>query len=189
LIMPESYTIRRRAGIPAYGNRNPSRLFMTVALALAGPAMAGDWEDAVEAYKRQDYATALRLLKPLADQGYARAQDGLGIMYRDGEGVSKDYAQALKWLQLAADQGNAGAQRSLGIMYRDGEGVPKDYAQALKWLRLAADQGLVYSQLACGYMYAVGQGVPKDEVLATQWFRKAADQGNETAQGTLVEII
>jgi hypothetical protein len=32
LIMPESYTIRRRAGIPAYGNRNPSRLFMTVAL-------------------------------------------------------------------------------------------------------------------------------------------------------------
>ncbi|MEA2726622.1 MAG: uncharacterized protein QOF70_1097, partial [Acetobacteraceae bacterium] len=61
--------------------------------------------------------------------------------------------------------------------------------QALKWLRLAADQGLVYSQLACGYMYAVGQGVPKDEVLATQWFRKAADQGNETAQGTLVEII
>jgi hypothetical protein len=31
LIMPESYTTRRRAGIPAYGNRNPSRLFMTVA--------------------------------------------------------------------------------------------------------------------------------------------------------------
>ena len=49
-----------------------------------------------------DYATALRELQPLAEQGHAPAQSGLGMMYFQGTGVSKDYKTAVKWFRHAA---------------------------------------------------------------------------------------
>lgn len=45
-----------------------------VMLSLAAPVAAGSGQDAMAAYAKGDYATALRLLRPLADQGDAQAQ-------------------------------------------------------------------------------------------------------------------
>jgi uncharacterized protein len=137
---------------------------LVLSLALAGPVIAAPWEDATEAYNRQDYATAVRLYKPLADQGDAHSQYNLGVMYVNGQGVPKDDTQAMKWYRLAADQGDASAQYNLGLMYDYGTGVPKDYAQAMKWYRLAADQGDASAQHNLGFMYANGTGGPKDYV-------------------------
>jgi TPR repeat protein len=92
-----------------------------LALALFSPAMAGSLDDGVGAELRGDYATAMRLLRPLAEQGNADAQFELGFMYQYGEGVPEDYEQAVAWYRKAADQGNAGGQACLGTMYRDGE--------------------------------------------------------------------
>ncbi len=92
------------------------------------------------AYQRGDHATALRLWRPLAEQGLAEAQSNLGIMYRKGRGVAQDYAEAVKWFRLAAEQGNAEAQSILGAMYREGQGVPQDYVQAHMWFNLAASR-------------------------------------------------
>ncbi len=64
----------------------PIGLLIVALLSLSGPAVAGPLEDGLAAVKRQDYATALRLWRPLADQGNASAQYNLGVMYRDGEG-------------------------------------------------------------------------------------------------------
>ena len=119
---------------------------------LAGPVAAGPFEDGLSAYNRQDYATALRTWRPLADQGDADAQYNLGVMYANGQGVPKDDVQAVKWYRLAADQGDADAQALLGIAYADGQGVPKDYVQAVKWYRLAADQGYAKAQSNLGFM-------------------------------------
>ena len=44
-------------------------------------AIAADYEAGVDAYKRGDYATALREFQPLAEQGDADAQYYLGVMY------------------------------------------------------------------------------------------------------------
>ena len=66
-----------------------------LALALFGSAMAGPLEDGEAAYRIGDYATAMRLLRPLAQQGNADAQITLGKMYNFGFGVPKDYAQAV----------------------------------------------------------------------------------------------
>jgi len=62
--------------------------FATVALALSFtmPVAAGPLEDA-KAYDRGDYATALRLIRPLADQGDAAAQYLLGST-RKGKAVT-----------------------------------------------------------------------------------------------------
>ena len=52
------------------------------------------WPAKGEGLRRpEDYATALRLFLPLAEQGFAPAQNNLGAMYGNGQGVSLDYAE------------------------------------------------------------------------------------------------
>ena len=50
-------------------------------LSFAAPVAAGPLEDADAAVKRRDYATALRLIRPLAEQGDATAQYNLCLLY------------------------------------------------------------------------------------------------------------
>jgi Sel1 repeat len=157
-------------------------------VAIAGAAVGGRLEDATAAYNRRDYTTALRLLRPLAEQGDAAAQFVLGLVYYLGHGLPQNYTEAVKWLRKAADQGNANAHTMLGTMYRDGQGVPQDYAEAAKWYRKAADQGDAIAQSELGVMYARGQGVPQNYAEAAKWFHKAADQGDTTAKKNLAEL-
>ena len=91
------------------------------------------------AYRRDDYAEALRLWGQLADQGNARAQFSLGKMYYIGQGVLRDNAKADAWYRKAADQGFDYAQFDLGVAYEDGGlGVPQNYALAHMWFNLAS---------------------------------------------------
>jgi TPR repeat protein len=113
---------------------------LVLILMLTGGAAAGPFEDGVAAHERGDYATALRLWRPLAEQGTADAQYKLGVMYAKGRGFPQDYAEAAKWFRLAAEQGDADAQFNLGTMYNKGRGVPQDYVQAHMWFNLAASR-------------------------------------------------
>ena len=104
---------------------------------VAAPALS-QFDQGVAAYSRGDFTTALRLWRPLADQGNAAAQYNLALMYAKGQGVPQDYAAAVSWYRKAADQGNAAAQGNLGFMYSNGQGVPLDYVQAHKWYNLGS---------------------------------------------------
>ena len=81
-----------------------SGLLALAIMALAVPANAGPFEDGLAAYQRGHYATALKFWQPLAEQGDARAQKSLSIIYAEGSGVSKDDSEAAKWHQLANAQ-------------------------------------------------------------------------------------
>jgi TPR repeat protein len=131
---------------------------LMVAVLTATAAGAGPLGDAAAAYRQGDYATALRIIRPLARKGSAPAQFKLGLIYLKGDAVSQDYREALKWYRKAADQGNAAAQRNLGAMFGEGLGVPQDYAEALKWFRKAAAQNDAAAQTNLGVMYDFGQG-------------------------------
>src|SRR6266581_3926470 len=100
-----------------------------------------DIRAALAANARNDYATELKLLRPLADQGNAMAQALLGARYHQGRGVPQDDAEAVRWFRKAAEQGYAEAQGMLGVMYGGGQGVPKDEGEAARWFRKAAEQG------------------------------------------------
>ena len=78
-------------------------------LGFAAPAAAGRLEDADAAFKRRDYATAVRLIRPLAEQGDANAQYNLGVLYDNGLGVPQDKVRAYMWFTLSAAQGKDGA--------------------------------------------------------------------------------
>ena len=103
------------------------------------------FDAALAAYVRQDYATALSLLQPLAEQGYharrAVAQFSLGSMYHNGQGVAQDYREAVRWYRLAAEQGLMFAHYNLGLMYANGQGVAQDYVRAHMWFNLGAIPG------------------------------------------------
>lgn len=152
---------------------------------LASPVTAADFKKGWGAALRGDYATALKEWRPLAEQGDAKAQNQLGIMYSKGRGVPQDYTAAVNWYRRSAEQGHALAQTNLGFMYDKGRGVSRDYTAAAKWYRKAADQGNIHAQHNLGFMYSNGRGVPQDYTASAAWYRKAADQGFALAQTNL----
>jgi len=87
---------------------------------LGGTAFSTPQDEAYQrglaAYTWQDYATAVRIWQPLAQQGMAAAQHNLGVMYSQGQGVARNDAEAVKWYCKAADQGYALGQRNLGSL-------------------------------------------------------------------------
>ena len=89
----------------------------------------------------EDDTEAVKWYRLAAEQGYAMAQNNLGFMYANGDGVPQDYVEAAKWFRKAAEQGNASAQNNLGAMYDNGTGVPEDDVQAYAWFNIAAAQG------------------------------------------------
>jgi uncharacterized protein len=140
-----------------------------------------DFQDGVDAYKRQDYKTAYKLFLQLAEQGVIEAQYNLGQMYYEGQGVPQDYQEAVRLYRLSAEQGYAKAQYNLGVMYDEGRGVPQDYQEAVRLYRLSAEQGHASAQLNLGYMYGNGQGVPQDYVSAHMWFNLSGSNGLKDA--------
>jgi len=107
------------------------------------PALAhADFQAGVDAYDQGDYATALKEMRPLAEQGHADAQYNLGDMYAKGRGVAQDYVQARDWWLKAAAQGDADTQYNLGLLYHLGQGVPSSITQiALKGWGVHVEQG------------------------------------------------
>ena len=145
---------------------------LTVGLAL--PAWGQDFNAGLAAYDRGDYAAALEEWKPLAEQGYADAQNNLGRMYINSEGVLQDDAEAVRWYRRAAEQGYAIAQNNLGGMYYYGRGVPQDYVQAHLWFSLAATQGNTDAQNSRGFVAN----------LIRLWYSLVATQGGTEAQNS-----
>ena len=88
-----------------------------------------------------DYATALRVLRPLAERGNRQAQYRLAVMYANGWGVPRDEAESNRWYREAAERGDASAQSLVGSAYLFGRGAPRDFVQAYLWLSLAARGG------------------------------------------------
>lgn len=90
------------------------------------------------ALDRSNYASALKIWLPLAEQGDPAAQTYVGEIFEKGLGIPPDYGAAAAWYRRAAEKGFSRAAINLGVLYEQGLGVPKDPQQALNWYRRAA---------------------------------------------------
>jgi TPR repeat protein len=99
--------------------------------------MDGSLNDGVSAYQRADYQEAMRLLKPMAEAGEAKAQYIIGDMYGYGRGAPQSWVEGVKWYRKAADQGFAKAEDELAVKYDLGWGVSEDHAEAERWAQRA----------------------------------------------------
>jgi len=149
-------------------------LALVLALLVALPATAQNYQNGVAAARLGDYTTALREWQPLAAKGYANAQYKLGFMYEEGRGVPLNSITAAKWYRKAAEQGHAVAQRSLGLKYEFGRGVPRDYVLDHMWFSLSAanrDKFAAKSRNEITKRMTPTQ-VAKAQKLAREWLEK-----------------
>ena len=104
------------------------------------------------------------------------AQYSLGVMYRDGLGVTQDDKKAIAWYQKAAEQDDVRAQYELANLLFNGP--EPDYKEASVWYYMAAAlHEHPESQYRLGEIHAEGLGVTKDATEARKWYLKAARQG------------
>jgi TPR repeat protein len=122
-----------------------------------------------------------------AEQGDAKAQYDLALMYVNSQGVAADEVEADKWFHKAADQGHVPAEYAVGLRYDYG---PQNYTKALAWYYKAAegDGEYAYAPFRLSLMYANAEGVARNDAEAFKWMHKSADWGYDLAQRHLAEM-
>jgi len=152
-------------------------------MVLAAGLFAGEFEQAMEAYKRGSFIEALNGFYILAKNGDAKAQYNVGLMYANGEGGQKDVRKAMVWYEKAAQQDLASAQYNLATLYHAaGELDPHAYEKAAYWYEKAANNGIKEAFNNLASFYLSGKGVKKDPQKALLLFEKAAQMDDANAQ-------
>ncbi|MBE9557111.1 MAG: sel1 repeat family protein [Proteobacteria bacterium] len=156
---------------------------------LTGVAGAQDATVGRDAFLAADYATARRVLEPLADADDADALYWTGVMYSQGQGYAPDCQEAAFRYEQAAQQGHPEASFSLGFLLYYGSGASAadcelipDREKAAEWLLRAAKAGKPRAQFMVGRMYMTGDGLPRGMDNAFDWLEKAANTGLTEAQ-------
>ncbi len=135
------------------------------------------FELGMRAYQEGIYTITVLLYNLAARDGYARAQNSLGVCYANGDGVEKDEATAFTWYTLAAKGGYDLALLNLGDCYRDGRGTQKDEEKAFACYLQAAENGYAQAQYVVGNCYFDATLADRDLPTAMKWYEKAALQG------------
>ena len=107
---------------------------------------------------------------------HALAQYYLGVMYKNGSGLTKDETKAFEWFAKAAEQGLPYAQNSLALMYQKGQGVEENLKKAVEWYTKFAEQGHARARINLAVMYKKRLGVAKNDKTA-KLFTQAAEKG------------
>jgi TPR repeat protein len=148
-------------------------------LVASGSALA-DFNEALAAYRRGDYQTAMDEWAILAKYGDPAAQTNIGEMYLRGEGVKKDRELAIYWFRRAADHDFAEAQFRLGKA-----NLGYDNEEAVRWFQAAAKQGNAPALNHLATLYEQGQGVAQNLPEAYRLRRQAAARGDMIAEAML----
>ena len=82
----------------------------------------------------QDDAEAVRWYRLAAAQGEAAAQNNLGFMYAEGQGVAQDFASAHMWFNIATAKGHERAREHRDAVAR--QMTPADISEAQRRARV-----------------------------------------------------
>jgi len=116
-----------------------------------------------------------------AQTGDPNAQNKLGLLYSEGQGLPQNYLEAKDWFKKAADQGHADAQVNLGTLYSLGRGAPYSDHMALFWFQKAAEQRNALAFAKLGMMYERGRAVPQNLIEAHMWYSLSVAYGEKRA--------
>ncbi|NEJ84026.1 hypothetical protein GR268_47170, partial [Rhizobium leguminosarum] len=132
---------------------------------------------AIRYYRNKDYQKAYECLKELANQGYAKAQHKIGLMYAKGEYVKKDTTLAIKYFKKSAKQGDKYAEESLWILNTTlKQEEDKKIRESIK-----QDKAIAEHNYKLGRQFYYNQE-EKDDKKAIEFFTLAAEKGHDKAQ-------
>lgn len=131
-----------------------------------------------------DYKNAMAWFTQAANQGFARSQNEIGLLYKNGEGVAKNPKQAIFWFEKAALQGHTDAMNNLAsVLYQS----KNDLQNAIYWFNRAAEAGNVIAISNLAEFYMAGKGVEQNIMKGMSLLQKAAYMGDEYSANLLDE--
>lgn len=86
-----------------------------------------------KAYAAGEYTKASLFLEKALQEGKAGAAYYLGMMYKQGKGVTKNVRKSFSYMKQAAEGGASDAYYELAEMYRLGQGTEPNRTLAKKW--------------------------------------------------------
>lgn len=120
------------------------RVIAWCSLMLTSINASGDpisYDRGLDAIRDGDYKQAAEVLAPLARDGMANAEFGLGLLYHSGSGVIQDEDMAVWLYHEAAKHGSTLAQEYLIVGYQEGWfGLKKSAEKAKYWRNQLARQ-------------------------------------------------
>lgn len=152
---------------------------------LGGGADPGELKRASDAMVAGDYATALRITRPLAERGHVGACYLVGICHAFAMGAEQDLDAAKRCFETAARGDHPRALFELGSMASEGVFGEPDDAAAVRHFARAARLGNLDAIMSFGEMTLNGIGCPEDFVEGIAWVGVAARRGHRDAQGMI----
>ncbi|MFD2438405.1 tetratricopeptide repeat protein [Modicisalibacter luteus] len=171
--------IRDPSPIQGYASLNLARLY------LAGDGVA------------RDETLAYRLVKQAVETGTGEsAEDMMGDMLAQGQGVPADPAVAIKFYESAAEQNHEGALRALAEAYSENGWYQQNPNQSRTYARRyagilekKANAGDVGAMVNLASLYSQNGLLEPDPEKRRQWLMRAADSGNPEALAETGEML
>jgi len=156
-------------------------------VACACAATDDEYRLGLQAYQRDDVATAMGLLRAPARAGHAASQTLLGFILERADLAD----EAARLYAQAAAQGDADAHAALAGLYLTGRGIAKDEKLALVHFSKAAQLGHAASieTLADAHLKGtMGLGIePRNNAAAVAALRRAANDGHVASAEALAQ--
>ena len=129
-------------------------------------------------YQMGKYEETVEKVLPLAEEGYAKAQNMMGLLYSKGCGVEHDVHKAYDWYMKAVKQNYMAAFINLGNLFYDyGNGDGTD--QKAYSCYLAAIERTKPAVAKCALKMLQDGVVPYDRVEEIGWIQRLAMLGEE----------
>ena len=170
--------------------------------AKSGSTGDGDYLEGLRLFYSRHESEAVGTLRLAAEQGHAKAQHFLAMMYANGTGVAQDDAQAAYWYERTAEQGDAEAQLTFAMLCALGKGIPADLAAACRWARRSLRQGNKKAQKTLNIIRdqareeavtemkaAMEAHTAEDHAAAAKHLERAAELGNADAQYAFAQLL
>ena len=132
-----------------------------------------------------DVTAAERWYRAAAEQGFAAAQNGLGMLYARGLVTDPELARRVEFVRTSTiDAGSAKeSQETLAKLFQ--EQREKNEKEAINWVRKAAEQKYPAALFNLASLLEAGRGVPADQKEALRLYRESAEANYFPAQREL----
>jgi hypothetical protein len=94
---------------------------------------AMELESGIAAFETKNFAHAIKLLSPIAEEGNNEALYRMAIMLQNGLGCQINTEKAFDYINKAAENNYALAQHALGFMFFEGECANQNIEKSIEW--------------------------------------------------------
>lgn len=129
----------------SWNTSNDFRSFVLRGFAVSDEYLDAEIERAGDFLGKKNYKEAYPIFLKAAQSHSSLAQQTLGLMYINGDGVEKNYKEAAFWFARASGANYQPAMYDLAVMLKNGEGMPVNIEQAVYFFTKSAEMGYVMS--------------------------------------------